>query len=102
MKKIIILAFITLFMVGCASTSGSNTKLAKADVSDGSKLALADKDSEEKVICTQERRIGSNRITTICRSESELKYQREQTQNALRNNPRVGGGVSGGAAAGDR
>ncbi len=102
MKKIIILAFISLFMVGCASTSGSNNKLAKADVSDGAKNVLADKDSEERVICKQERRTGSNRITTICRSQSELDYQREQTQNALRSNPRIGGGASGGGAAGDR
>ena len=55
------------------------------DVSDDAKMTLADKDSDEKVICKQQRRIGSHRITTVCRSQSEIQAEREATEFHLRN-----------------
>ncbi len=86
MKKIIILLCLTIFMVSCASNSGTKNKLANADVSDHSKVVLADKDSKEKVICKQIKKTGSHRVTTVCRSQSETAAIRKATQRDIEKN----------------
>ncbi len=84
MKKIIILVSISLFFVGCASNSSSVNRTKNIVVTTHAKEVLADNTSEEKVICKQVKRTGSNRITTVCRSQSEIREIREATQLQLR------------------
>jgi len=86
MKKIITLLSIAVFLSSCASNSGSRNTAKNIEVSRSAKLTLADKNSDEKVICKQVRKTGSNRISTVCRSQSELKATREATKRDLDNN----------------
>ncbi len=83
MKKIILTAVATLFLVSCATNSSSNNRVKNIEVSKNAKLALADKNSKERVICRQTQRIGSHRITTICLSEGEIEANRKATQAEL-------------------
>ncbi len=84
MKNKILILTISIYLVGCASTSSQNARTRNLSVTTNAKRTLANKDSDEKVICKQERRMGSNRITTVCRSESEIKALRDETQRDLR------------------
>ena len=83
MKNIILIIAISTLVASCASNSHSNNRMRNVQVSKNAKQTLANKDSKEKVICKQQRRIGSNRITTVCLSESETKAIREATQREL-------------------
>lgn len=94
MKNILILLCLTVFMVSCASNSGTQNRTKNIEVSNNAKLTLADKNSDEKVICRQVKKTGSHRITTVCRSQSEIDGRRDSTQRELQK--RVGrGGPSG-------
>jgi hypothetical protein len=94
MKNILILLSLTIFMVSCASNSSSNNRTKNIEVSKNAKLTLADKNSDEKVICKQVKKTGSNRITTVCNSQSEIDGRRDSTQRELQK--RIGrGGPSG-------
>jgi hypothetical protein len=100
MKNIILILLTLTFAVACGSNNkNSNARLRNLDVSDDAKMTLADKGSDEKVICKQTRRTGSHRITTVCRSQSEIKAQREATQFQLRGKNHQTG-ASGGEAGG--
>lgn len=101
MKKLIVLLCLTVFMVSCASNSGTKNKMANAEVSDHSKVVLADKDSKEKVICKQIKKTGSHRVTTVCQSQSEMSATRKATQRDIQRT-QFNSGAAGGAAAGDR
>ena len=83
MKNIILIIAISVFVASCASNSHSNNRMRNVQVSKNAKQTLANKNSDEKVICKQQRRIGSNRITTVCLSESEIKTSREKAQREL-------------------
>jgi uncharacterized protein YcfL len=98
MKKIIVIAIFALFLSACGSSNQrENARVKNIEVSNDAKVALADKSSDEKVICKQIRKTGSNRITTVCQSESEMKAIREATQRELRRKPQSGpSGESGG------
>lgn len=93
MKNILILLSLTIFMVSCASNSSSNNKLSNAEVSRSAKLVLADKSSDEKVICRQVKKTGSNRITTVCEAQSVIEARRDSTQRELQK--RIGRGSVG-------
>ena len=84
--KTLSLTLITLiFTAACGSNNkNANTRIKDIDVSNKAKMTLADKSSVEKVICKQHKRTGTNRISTICRSESEIAELRRLTQNNLR------------------
>lgn len=77
--------------MGCASNSASKNRLSNIKVSHTAKVVLADKDSNEKVICKQVRKTGSNRITTVCRAQSEIDARRESTQRELQKRTLRGG-----------
>jgi hypothetical protein len=55
------------------------------------------KAADERKVCTRERATGSNRVTTVCRSASAMKHQREQAKDAMRQgrtfrmDPKTGG-----------
>jgi heat shock protein HslJ len=83
MKKIIIMLSLAVFMASCASNSSSNNRTKNIAVSQNAKVVLADKTSDEKVICKQTKRTGSNRIITVCRSQSEIDAITKQTQSEL-------------------
>jgi len=93
MKKIIIIACASLFFVGCASNSSSVNRTKNLAVSQSAKEVLADNTNEEKVICKQHKRLGSHRITTVCRSQSEIDAKRDVTQRELQK--RMGRGSVG-------
>jgi Na+-transporting NADH:ubiquinone oxidoreductase subunit NqrF len=84
MKILLILLTATLFISSCASNGSSSNRAKNLQVSKNAKDVLADKSSDERVICKQQRKTGSNRIVTICLSESEMKDVREKTQRDLR------------------
>ncbi|TDK29216.1 hypothetical protein [Luteimonas terrae] len=45
----------------------------------------------DRIVCTRERSIGSNRVQKICRKASEMATLRGDTQGAIRNNTRPTG-----------
>ena len=59
---------VSLFIISCATNTVSNNRANNIQVTKNAKMVLADKNSDEKVICKQVKRTGSNRITTICQS----------------------------------
>jgi hypothetical protein len=83
MKNIILILAISTVVASCASNSHSNNRMRNVQVTKNAKQTLANKDSDEKVICKQQRRTGSNRITTVCRSSSEIAAERKATQDQL-------------------
>ncbi len=83
MKKTLILLITTIFVISCASNGGSNNKMRNADVSNKSKVVLADNTSDEKVVCKQIKKTGSHRTTTVCRSASEIEATRKATRNEV-------------------
>ncbi len=102
MKNIILILLTLTFAVACGSNNkNSNARMRNLDVSEDAKMTLANKDSDEKVICKQHKRTGSHRITTVCRSQSEIRAEREATQFHLKNVNHKTGSTSG-ASAGDR
>lgn len=90
MKKILILLALALFIVSCGSPANKN-KMASAEVSHNAKVVLADKNSDEKVICKQIKKTGSHRITTVCEAQSDIGERREQTQRELTKQTMKGG-----------
>jgi hypothetical protein len=91
MKNLFLLLLTLAFAVACGSNNkNTNSRIKDLEVSTDAKIALADKDSDEKVICRQVKKIGSNRITTVCRSESEMEELRERTQAELRRGAQSG------------
>ena len=94
MKKTTILLSIAVFLASCASNSGSRNTAKNIEVSRNAKIVLADKSSDERVICKQIRKTGSNRISTVCRSSSEIKAERKATQTELRRHTFKGGTTS--------
>ena len=84
MKKILTITLSVAFLASCATNSASNNRVKNIQVSKNAKLALADKNSKERVICKQTQRTGSHRITTVCLSESELEASRKDTQREVR------------------
>ena len=99
MKKILVIATLTLTLMSCGSSNKREAaRVNNIEVTKKSKIVLNDKSSDEKVICKQQRKIGSNRITTICQSESEIKAIREATQNQTRKS--LGANCRGGEACG--
>ena len=83
MKRILTITLSVAFLASCASSSSHRNPLTNADVSKNSKIVLADKNSTEKVICKQQMRLGTHRKTTVCRTQGEMKAEREATQRAL-------------------
>lgn len=82
MKNVFISVLVMLFVASCASNS-SNNRVKNIEVSHNAKVVLADKNSEEKVICKQIKKTGSHRITTVCQAASDIEARRETTQREL-------------------
>lgn len=54
--------------------------------------AAINNDQDERMVCTRERTVGSNRITRVCRTESQMKEARERARDQM---------LSSGRACGD-
>lgn len=83
MKNIILILAISTFLAGCASNSQSNNRMRNVEVSKTAKISLADKNSDDKVICKQIKKIGSNRVTTVCESKAAIEARKNTTQREL-------------------
>ena len=46
--------------------------------------ALADNAEEERQVCRRERKTGSNRVETVCRTVADMNRDRERSKNGLR------------------
>jgi len=99
MKNILITVLVLVFVASCASNS-SNSKVKNIEVSHNAKVVLADKDSEEKVICKQIKKTGSHRITTVCQAASDIEDRRKTTQRELQRRT-LRSGPSGTGSAGN-
>jgi len=83
MKKLLPIVIAMAFLASCASNPTSNNRIKNLEVSHNAKIALADKNSDEKVLCQQIKKTGSHRVTTICRSTSEIDKTRQNTQREM-------------------
>lgn len=63
----------------------------EAGAENGPAGAVAEK-PEERVICRREKTIGSNRSTRVCRTEAQIREQREAAANAIGSGETSGGG----------
>lgn len=45
-----------------------------------------DDDDDDKMVCTRERTIGSNRLTRVCRTEAQIRAERERAREDLQRN----------------
>lgn len=46
--------------------------------------AALNKDEQgERLVCTRERKVGSNRVTRVCRTKEQIEFEREQARNNL-------------------
>src|SRR5690606_2119479 len=45
---------------------------------------LAAKADDERQVCTRERRTGTHRTMLVCRRAGDMRFQREQAQDAMR------------------
>ena len=45
--------------------------------------ALNKREDGDRLVCTRERTVGSNRVTRVCRTKEQLEFEREQARNNL-------------------
>lgn len=45
--------------------------------------ALNKSEQGERLVCTRERKVGSNRVTRVCRTKEQMEFEREQARDNL-------------------
>lgn len=72
-------------------------KQSTAELSPGDQMAafnnlewiegLLNNAEEERLVCRRERVTGSNRLTSVCRTEAQMRSERERAREDMMNNP---------------
>lgn len=82
MKKTLLLLAITSILVSCGNTKPDQVS----------------QKSDDKLVCTSTRTIGSNMSTKNCRTVAEQKEERRKNQESMRNSRNSTSGSNSGAA----
>jgi hypothetical protein len=82
-----ILILSLLMLAGCAGT-GQPSVVAddanKGDAQAEEQVADASGDSANEVVCTREKKVGSNMYQRVCKTRRQLEAEREASQEQLR------------------
>lgn len=93
MKTLLLTGIFTMFLASCGSDS--NVKQARTEYSDHAKVAVAENEAEDNLICRRERRLGTNKITTVCRTKEEVDKTKEATTRDMQRYNHQTGSKSG-------
>ncbi|MCD9028987.1 hypothetical protein LDO26_12330 [Luteimonas sp. BDR2-5] len=82
-------ALIVLVVAGLWS-AGINARTQEGVTPSTEAAPPASKDKEdERLICTREKTIGSNRTTRVCRTQAQIREQSREAQDSLMRNSSV-------------
>lgn len=76
LKPLLITLFTTALLSGCASTPTAKAEKAKTD----QVIAAAEKSG---MVCTREKKLGSNKPIRTCRTKEQIALERETAQREM-------------------